>query len=158
MNVLFVEDSEMCQTLVKSTTEKEFPIVRLTCCKTLAEARKLVEDAEVVILDLGLPDADHDEVFEWITDCGKPVVIYTASQDPEIAFECVRAGALNVVCKGSPSAQLVMGIYVAMAEFRLQCDEIERRRELVERLEGVLTSWCGEFGKTLSSCHTQPAC
>lgn len=158
MNVLFVEDSEMCQMLVKSTTEKEFPIVRLTCCKTLAEARVLVEDAEVVILDLGLPDADHDKVFQFITDCDRPVVIYTGSIEPEIAFEAVRAGALNVVCKGSPSAQLVMGIYVAMAEFRLKCDEIERRRELAERLEGVLTSWCGEFGKTMLSCQSQSTC
>lgn len=157
MNVLFVEDSEMSQALVKGTTEKEFPVVNLICCKTLSEAKTLVDNVEVVILDLGLPDADHEEVFQWITDCGKPVVIYTASNDPEIAFESVRAGALNVICKGSPSAQLVMGIYVAMAEFRLQCDEAERRRELAEGLQVAISKWCGKFNDSLTNNELQVA-
>ncbi len=145
MNVLFVEDSLITQTLVKGTTEKEFPCIHLTCVETLQAAREALEGVDVIVLDLGLPDADHEEVFQWITDCRKPVVIYTASTEPEVAFEAVQAGALNIVCKGTPASQLVMGMYVAMAEHRLQEDERERRRVLAERLQEALRPWCEEL-------------
>lgn len=150
MNVLFVEDSLLCQELVKRTTEKEFPFVRLTCVGTLTEARKLVEDADVVVLDLGLPDAEHDEVYGWITECNKPVVIYTGSTEPEVAFQAVNAGALNIVCKGSPAEQLVMGMYVAMAEHNLQKDQRLKRQEAALQLHQVLNEWCADFNSVLT--------
>lgn len=145
MNVLFVEDDVVQRHFVKSLIESEFPVVNLICCGTLAEAEKLVDSCDVVVLDIGLPDADHEKVFEWITSCDKPLVVYTASTEPETIFEAVRAGALNIICKGSPASQMVVGMYVAIAEYRMQCDETARRTDLARRLQGIIETSCDRF-------------
>ena len=155
MNVLFVEDSLPTQKLIAGTTATAFPMVKLTCCETLEQAKQLVSMADVIVLDLGLPGSTHEDVFDWISECGKPVVIYTASTTQDVAIEAVRAGAMNVVCKGSPAEQLVIGLYVAIAEHQLLEDERSRRREIAERLHDVLSKWCRVFADTLS-CGNAP--
>lgn len=103
--VLLVEDSAIQQLLIR----KKLPDAEITAVESLAEARQwLAEECcfDVVILDLGLPDANGVSTYTAVKDLcdGIPVIIYTADDDLEVALDCIRQGAETVIVKPDGNA------------------------------------------------------
>ena len=64
--------------------------------------------ADVVVLDLSLPDARGLEAFERLQQvCRVPVIIHSGTPDEEVALRAVRAGAQDYLIKGEATGQLL---------------------------------------------------
>lgn len=82
----------------------------LSSVRTLAEAEEAVESADVVLLDLSLPDSEGLGTLDSLLACGagSPVVVLTASEDDSLGFEAVAKGAEDVLVKGTADARSLM--------------------------------------------------
>lgn len=152
LKILLVEDNQLHCVQVQGLLVKECGI-EVLLAMTLAEAKKLESEADAVILDIGLPDASREEVLAWMRECGRPIMVYTASVDGEDIQELVRAGALNVIGKGSHGDQIITGIRVVIAEHNLLCEERDRRERLGFILRSAFGEWMNRFDKEHACCH-----
>jgi two-component system sensor histidine kinase UhpB len=101
-----------------------------TWVTSLAAARTvlLAGDADVVLLDLGLPDGSGVACVHDIHQCAGavPIVVLTGSEDPNLALSCLDAGAQDYVGKrGLERESLRRAIDYAMARTR---ESMERYR------------------------------
>ncbi len=73
-------------------------------------------DAQVVLLDLGRPDArsPHDEVSDLVTETRK-VLIFTSEDRPVPIAAAIQAGASGLVLKADPEESLARAIRRAVA-------------------------------------------
>lgn len=93
-----------------------------------------VEPADVVLLDLNLPDAEGLESLERLrkTVPDTPVVVLTGLSDEETAIEAVHLGAQDYLIKGTQDgATLVRTIRYAIERHRLLA-ELDRNRRIIE--------------------------
>ena len=139
MCVLLVEDSEADALVLQRMLATAYPALRCLRAKTLAEAQALAVQADVVILDLVLPDSQPGDVLAWITACPAPVVVYSGAI--EYVAAAAKAGALFYICKGVPADQLHVGIEFAIAEHAREQQRRDRRlfhiQDLVTRLQMI---------------------
>ncbi len=125
LRVLLVEDDAADVRLLCANLEKleGAPSLEVVDVPSLAAARRELAHAafDVVLLDLGLPDATGLEAFEGIlaaTDA--PVVIRSGNQERDIAMGCVNLGAQDYVLKSSQNPQAVVrAIMFAVARSRV---------------------------------------
>lgn len=92
----------------------------VTLAETAAEAAawKGPARADVMILDLGLPDADGLSVIKSLSDRGlKPATTYamTGRNDDETVARCLAAGCDDVLVKPVPVQQLLRIVTKAVA-------------------------------------------
>jgi len=84
----------------------------------------LADDADCVVLDLGLPDARGLEALAMVRDAagGVPIVVLSGHEDDELALAAIRAGAQDYVVKGQerPPARFVRTIRFAIERHRAQ--------------------------------------
>lgn len=110
MRILIVEDSptqaaELCATLAEAgfTTSS---------AGSLAEATAVLADRqpEVILLDLGLPDANGLEVFRQMRAAGPdiPIVVLTGLEDENAALAAVQEGAQDYLFKGGTDQHLLL--------------------------------------------------
>jgi DNA-binding NtrC family response regulator len=87
------------------------------------EAQEYLEgaDAEVVVLDLGLPDIDGLELLPVLKqiDPYTAVVVLTGRGDIETVVEAMKAGAVNFLVKPVDAATLQLTIERALRQYRL---------------------------------------
>jgi len=136
MKTLLVEDNpadarlicEMLKELPEGTLQLQ-QVGRLDS----AMERLRQEIFDVVLLDLGLPDAQGMETLTLIQEASRsvPIVVLTGRDDERLAFEALRAGAQDYLVKGRSDSQLVRAIRYAVE--RKQAEEEVRR--LNEELE-----------------------
>jgi len=85
---------------------------------TCAEALDLVRENEpdVVLLDLGLPDAVGPEAVERIREVSAsvPIIAFSVERTPEVIRAVLRAGANGYVSKDAPSSQVVAALVAAV--------------------------------------------
>lgn len=139
--VLLVEDDPDQVRLIALQLERGLPGVQLDCVESLAVARERIKPRpDLVLLDLGLPDADRLEAVEGLlaVDPELTLVILTVEHQEELAREALRIGAQDFVFKGVASErELRRAITFALERSRF----IRLRREQ-QRLEtlGLLAS------------------
>ena len=112
IRVLLIEDSDIdamfVTRLLKSNPEVTFEIDHAT---TLADALVLLRDIEfdASLLDLHLPDAKKLEAFEQIRalDARIPIVVFTGSDDENLALRAIESGAQDVMAKGHVTGQML---------------------------------------------------
>lgn len=100
---------------------------------------------DVVLLDLGLPDASGLSVLEQIRAhlVGVPVVVLTADQDPETGIAAVRAGAQDFLVKGRFPAELIpRSLRYAVERGCLGRELAEREAQYRALFEGSLGFIC----------------
>jgi DNA-binding NarL/FixJ family response regulator len=83
--------------------------------------RALVEQPDVVLMDLSMPDVDGNDAMRRIhaRRPDMPVVILTAHADPGVEREARSAGASGFLAKGTPLEDIVLvlrSVTVASAE------------------------------------------
>lgn len=137
--VVLVEDSVPYAVLVGLLLEEAVPggvEVRRheTLRQALADLREH-DDADCVLLDLGLPDAQGLEGIATLRSAGVdvPIVVLSGEDDPDLAVRAIEAGAQDYLVKGQerPPAVFVRAIRFAIARRRAQ----ERSEDLLRAKE-----------------------
>ncbi len=139
MKTLLVEDNAADARLIREML-KELPAGTLQLQQVgrldSAMERLRQETFDVVLLDLGLPDAQGMETLNLIQKASRsvPIVVLTGRDDERLAWEALRAGAQDYLVKGRTDSQLVRAIRYAVE--RKQAEEEVRRlnAELEQRV------------------------
>ena len=130
MKALLVEDNPADARLIRELL-KELPAGTLQLQQVgrldSAMERLRQEVFDVVLLDLGLPDAQGMEALTLIQEASRsvPIVVLTGRDDERLAWEALRAGAQDYLVKGRTDSQLIRAIRYAVE--RKQAEEEVRR-------------------------------
>ncbi len=112
IRLLLIEDSDIdamfVTRLLQSNPKITFKIDHAT---TLADALVLLREIEfdASLVDLHLPDAVELEAFEQIRalDARIPIVVFTGSDDENLALRAIESGAQDVMAKGHVTGQML---------------------------------------------------
>lgn len=155
MRVLVVDDDRELADLVGTSLSRDGQAV--TCAHDLAEARDaLVEDFEVIVLDLGLPDGSGLELCRELRSAGRdtPILLLTARSSVSHRVDGLDAGADDYVVKPFALAELRARVRalarrrhsppVALVEREHVTLDLSRRRAHRDAVEVELTAreWC----------------
>jgi DNA-binding NarL/FixJ family response regulator len=140
--VLIVDDHEMFVRAVSKMFE-DLPWVHgtpitATDCKGALEKAQL---ADVVIMDVGLPDGDGVEAARRILRARPETRILVLSMyaDEDVVRRAMRAGALGYVAKSSPPEHLIEGAH-AVAQGNVYLDQIVSPH-ILSLLHGRTNPW-----------------
>jgi DNA-binding response OmpR family regulator len=117
-SVLLVEDSAMISGALKMLLEAGGFDVTLASSAAEAAAWDKAEPADVMLLDLGLPDGDGLTVLAALEARGlKPVMTFamTGHSDEATRLRCIAAGCNDVLLKPVPVQQLLRIVTEAAA-------------------------------------------
>lgn len=140
--VLLVEDEpDYARFLREALLEISATEYEITCAATLEEASQQVRSAsfDVVLLDLGLPDADGTEALTKIVASAPalPVVVLSAREALSVAIESMRLGAQDYLVKGQAEHLILpRAMRYAIERKRLQAAAVASREE-AERANSV---------------------
>ena len=116
VRVLAVEDHPVMRLGIRALLEREGLVVA-GITATCAEAVDLIAENEpdVVLLDLGLPDARGPEAVARIREVSRslPIVAFSVERTPEVVRAVLRAGANGYVSKDAPSSQVIAALEAA---------------------------------------------
>ncbi len=101
--LLIVDDDARYARALGELLTESFAELLITHVKTIKEACSRVDtgDVDVVILDLGLPDADGLEALEHLNGCVTeiPIIVLTARSDEGLALAALKNGAEDYLVK-----------------------------------------------------------
>src|SRR5205823_1755407 len=102
---------------VRALLEREGLVVA-GITSTCAEAVDLIaeEEPDVVLLDLGLPDATGPEAVTRIREVSSsvPIIAFSVEHTPEVIRAVLRSGANGYVSKDAPASQVVAALQAAV--------------------------------------------
>jgi len=85
---------------------------------TCAEAVDLIAENEpdVVLLDLGLPDATGSDAVSRVREVSSslPIIVFSVERTPDVIRAALRAGANGFVSKDAPSSQVIAALEAAV--------------------------------------------
>ena len=117
IRVLAVEDHPVMRLGVRALLEREGLVVA-GITATCAEAVDLLGENEpdVVLLDLGLPDATGPEAVARIRAVSNslPIIAFSVERTPEVIRAVLRAGANGYVSKDAPASQVIAALEAAV--------------------------------------------
>jgi serine phosphatase RsbU (regulator of sigma subunit) len=145
--LLLVEDDDGDALLVREMLADSLPGALVERVATLADAVRRAPDAECVLLDVGLPDAEGARAVEMVAAAAPhaAVVVLTGADSERLGVASVMAGAQDYLVKGRVDDQLlVRSLRYAIerqraAQLSRDLYEAERRRAENTRLERALT-------------------
>jgi two-component system KDP operon response regulator KdpE len=122
--ILLVEDEMNIRNLVSTVLETEgYQTVHASKCKT---AKTLFTSyvPDLVILDLGLPDADGLELLDFVRkDSLVPVIVLSARTDESDKIGALDRGANDYITKPFGAGELLARVRVALRNHRFRADE-----------------------------------
>ncbi|HVZ35025.1 MAG TPA: response regulator, partial [Polyangiaceae bacterium] len=152
--VLLVEDEPgyarfLREVLLEAEEESYVPV----WVDTLEAAIRYLntEKFEIVLLDLGLPDADGTEALARVSERAPetPIVVLSALNDLDVAIESMRLGAQEYLVKGQAEHLLLpRAIRYAVERMRLQARVVAARAE-AERANSVKDDFLAMLGHEL---------
>jgi DNA-binding NarL/FixJ family response regulator len=117
VRVLAVEDHPVMRLGVRALLEREGLVVA-GITSTCAEAVDLIgeDEPDVVLLDLGLPDATGADAVSRIREVSSslPIIAFSVERSPEVIRAVLRAGANGFVSKDAPSSQVIAALEAAV--------------------------------------------
>ncbi len=127
--LLLVDDEETFRLVLSRELERSGYAVR-TAASGEAAIRAAVEDVDVVLLDLRLPDMDGMEVLRQIREKNPAadVIMLTGHGSIDTAIDAIRSGAFDYIAKPCPLGELEVRIQRA-----LERQTLRRRTALLER-------------------------
>ncbi len=117
--VLLIEDSDSCARLTELTLDEDFAgAVDVSRVPSLTQALTVLAGGagpDVIVTDLGLPDATGVEIVTRLRAAASPpVVVLSGLETPGMAAALAAAGAAGHVVKGHEQQALAAAITAAM--------------------------------------------
>lgn len=113
MRILLVEDDDRVVDALTLALQRSNPQVRRA--RTAAEALTQYRDADLVLLDMGLPDKDGVAVCRQIrSESDVPIIAVTARREESAVVSALRAGVDDYVTKPYRLAELMARIDAVM--------------------------------------------
>ncbi len=135
IHLLVVEDSAAAVELIHTALAAHGAGIRLTVCRSLAEARSFLATAlpDLALVDLVLPDGSGFELFPPNReDVPFPIVIMTGQGDEVTAVDAMKAGAVDYLVK---SSAFLADIPAVIARALRTWHYIEERRQAARALQ-----------------------
>ncbi len=117
--ILLVEDEKNIQTFVSALLEADG--YKVICAQSCGNGKMLFSshNPDLVVLDLGLPDADGMELLKYIRGSSPvPVIVLSARSDESDKVKALDMGANDYVTKPFGSAEFVARVRSALRNFR----------------------------------------
>ena len=172
MRVLVVEDDEGIAEGLRANLRQQGAAVDVTGGVTAAWAALRAESFDVVLLDLGLPDADGSELLRrlraspvsGLPDPAMPVLIMTARDEVASRIACLDMGADDYVVKPFDAGELAARIRAlrrrssgrAKATFRCGEVDIDPIQRTVSRCGVAVDLSAREFAVLLTLVEARP--
>jgi two-component system KDP operon response regulator KdpE len=150
--VLLVEDDAPIRHFVKTALESQGMVVREAATGREALAQAKTRQAELLILDLGLPDMDGVEVVKELRGwSGIPILVLSARSQEESKIRTLDAGADDYLTKPFNVGELLARVRAALRRARGAADrpvhyksgilevDLEKRRVLLGGYDVHLT-------------------
>jgi len=118
IRVLIVEDHPAMRLGLKALLEPNGFVVAATSATCAEALRHVVEvSADVVVLDLGLPDASGVEAIQRLRAAAPslPIVVFSVERSAEVVRAALRGGASGYLGKDAPADRLVAALRAAVA-------------------------------------------
>ena len=109
LHILLVEDHDVMRRALHTILPDDgFRMVGEAGSVGVARALAPRTDYDVALVDLGLPDGDGIELVAELHALrpDAPVVVFTASEEPETVLRALRAGAVGYLTKDMPATSL----------------------------------------------------
>jgi DNA-binding NarL/FixJ family response regulator len=133
MKILIVEDHPLFVEGLRMILDDLAGDSELFCAQDAKSAMETLEqhaDVDLILLDIGLPDADGRALIKIIRNQGHncPLLVVSASENLQTAQEMIQADAQGYVLKSSP-----------LLELRKAVDEVLKgRRYIPQEWEGLI--------------------
>ncbi len=118
IRVLIVEDHPAMRLGVQSLLEPNGVVVSATSATCTEALRRISEvPVDVVLLDLGLPDASGVEAIQRLRAAAPalPILVFSVERSPELVRAALRGGANGYLGKDAPTDRLVAALRAAVA-------------------------------------------
>ncbi|WP_434442530.1 PP2C family protein-serine/threonine phosphatase [Lentzea sp. E54] len=135
VRVLLVEDDDGDAVLVEALLEEASAPFVLSRAGSLAEAERMLADAECVLLDLGLPDSQglHGLHRLLARPHAPAILVLTGLDDEREGIDAVAAGAEDYLVKGQVDGELLLrGVRYAVE--RRRAEDAQRKLREAELL------------------------
>ena len=139
LKVLLLEDDPVSVLLVKDalrrTSNEAFTITHATRIAQLEQLLEPPADFDIIITDLGLPDAKGLDTYRQVRlqAPNHPVIVLTGDLDESLGMQAVSEGAQDYLVKGQVSGR---GIVRAI-RYAIDRSDFEKRLRHSQRLEAV---------------------
>ena len=131
--VLIVEDVKAQQLLIQELITRVLPNALFILADTLTEALERVEDCNLVILDLGLPDTKVGCTESIQRLRGKtlvPIIVCSATFSLDLVRECIRSGANGYANKD----EQLISLTAQIVQLEIQNKEMKDKRKRVKQV------------------------
>jgi PAS domain S-box-containing protein len=112
VRILLVDDHAAVRQAVASALDREPGFEVVGQAASLAEARAMLDEVDVAVVDLGLPDGYGGELIEELREASPraQALVLTASVDRADIARAVESGAAGVLSKTAPFDQVVEAV------------------------------------------------
>lgn len=144
-NVLLVEDSVSLSAVYQAYLSEGSFAVRPVGTLEDARAALSVQEPDIVLLDLELPDGNGIDLLKELSEgpCQAEVIIMTAYGSSDLAVEAIRMGAFDFLTKPFDASRLLVTI-----ENATRHQQLHRKVQLYSELERE--QYCDFIGKSLA--------
>ena len=157
MRILLIEDNHGDARLIQEMLNeaKSVPFILEWRDRLSSGLQKLAEDgADVVLLDLGLPDSQGLETYTKAQSRfpGVPIVVLSGLHDESVAVKAVSTGAQDYLVKGQIEGKLLARSMMYAIERKRSEIALEKLRHQIELI--LNSAGEGIFGLDLNGNHT----
>ncbi|MBI4816914.1 MAG: response regulator [Deltaproteobacteria bacterium] len=137
-SILIVEDNAADAGMISELLETSRVSAEIATTVSAAEASLFRHEYEVVLLDLGLPDASGAIAARRVLEAarGTPVVVLTGLSDDQVARECMELGAQDFL-KKDELAETSLRKAIAHARSRSRAEDLRAKLEHSNRLAAI---------------------
>ena len=150
ITVLLIEDNPGDVALIRTMLAERGAVLELLSASRLADGleRLAQGDADLVLVDLSLPDSDGLDTLARVQEAAPtvPVVVLTGTDDEALGLEAVQRGAQDYLVKGQvPAALLTRAIRYAIerkqAEEKTRSLNADLERRVDERTQELAAAY-----------------
>ena len=163
MKILYAEDNQTQAEIIKEFLDLGLPDADLDHVETLAEAEaKLKDDTyDIVLLDLGLPDAEGSVAVQGVhtADPKAKIIVLTAQGEEESARQCLKIGASEYLVKRDVTYECLLKAIASVTTEGSDSVRVEVE-QLLEELRAMAgkdsESHFEQFGRVYSRLISEP--